>query len=169
MAIKKSLILLLLFSQYMHAQELTATAENQLENHMGIPDDDAQLQLLNSYTRHKISLNTADATALQSLGLLTPLQITNFMLYRQLLGKLLSIYELQAIPGFDAVLIRNLLPYVQVGEDLQPHYTFKDYLHNGDHAILFRYNNPDKLLFRYRYNFPGYISWGILTEKDAGE
>ncbi|GAA3922541.1 hypothetical protein GO495_02090 [Chitinophaga oryziterrae] len=169
MAIKKSLILLLLYSQYIHAQELTATAENQLENHMAIPDDDAQLQLLNGYTRHKISLNTADAAALQSLGLLSPLQITNFMLYRQLLGKLLSIYELQAIPGFDAALIRSLLPYVQVGEDLQPHHTLKDYTHNGDHAFLCRYNNPGKLLLRYRYNYPNYISWGMLTEKDAGE
>jgi hypothetical protein len=190
MAIKKGLILLLLYSQYTHAQELTATAENQLENHAVIPEDDAQLQLLSGYTRHKISLNTADAAALQSLGLLTPLQVTNFLLYRQLLGRLLSIYELQAIPGFDTAVIRSILPYVEVGEDLQPHYSFKDYIHRGDHALLLRYGRdletskeyletdttaakyrggPDKILLRYRYNFPRYMSWGIIAEKDAGE
>jgi hypothetical protein len=175
MATKKGLIFLLFFSQYIHAQELTAATENQLENHTSIQEDDTQLQLLNSYTRHKISLNTTDAATLQSLNLLTPLQITNFMLYRQLLGKLLSIYELQAVPGFDTAIIRSILPYVQIDEDLQPYHT-----NGGDHALLFRYSrdmesnktytgSPDKLLLRYRYNLPNYISWGIVTEKDAGE
>ncbi|SFD10940.1 Helix-hairpin-helix motif-containing protein [Chitinophaga sp. CF118] len=198
MAFKKEgsiIVLLLCCCQWIHAQQsepvLNAGAENQLENQAAvIPEDDAQPQLLNNYLHNRISLNTADAAALQSLGLLTPLQIHNFLLYRQLLGKLLSIYELQAIPGFDTAVIRSILPYVRVGDDLVPHYRLKDYAHGGEHALLLRYSrdleksrgylptdstaahyrgSPDKLLLRYRYNFPRYMSWGIVMEKDAGE
>jgi hypothetical protein len=180
MAIEKIACLLLLYGQCTYGrQSLNAAAENQLENLASvIPEDDV-------YQHHRISLNTADSTALQALGLLTPLQINHFLRYRQLLGNLLSIYELQAIPGFDMAVIRSILPYVQVGEDLQPHYSLRDYAHKGDHSILLRYGrelelsrgystkhylgSPDKLLLRYRYNFPRYMSWGMLMEKDAGE
>jgi hypothetical protein len=179
MAIEKIIALLLLYNQCGYARQLNAAQENQLENLTLVIPDDAIFQ------HPRISLNTADSTMLQSLELLTPLQIKNFLLYRQLLGRLLSIYELQAIPGFDMALIRRILPYVAVGEDLQPHYSLRDYTHKGDHSILMRYGreiepgsgytdahylgSPDKLLVRYRYNFPRYMSWGIVMEKDAGE
>lgn len=155
-----------------------------------VPEDDTQWQRLSIYARRKLSLNTADEAALQSLGLLHPLQINSFLAYRQLMGKLVSIYELQAIPGFDQELIRQLLPYVAVGNDLAPHYTLRDYMRNGEHSLLLRYSrqlerakgylkkeaaaphylgSPDKLLLRYRYSFPQYASWGITMKKDAGE
>jgi DNA uptake protein ComE-like DNA-binding protein len=175
-------------------QEQTAAAENQLENYTTqleeAPEDDAHWQQLQGYTNRKISLNTADAAILRSLGLLSPLQITYFLRYRQQMGALLSIYELQAIPGFDEALISQLLLYVEVGNDLTPHYRLRDYLKRGDHTFLFRYGrqpetsrgflrtdstaahylgSPDHLLVRYRYNFPQYMSWGVVMEKDAGE
>ncbi|WP_212006577.1 helix-hairpin-helix domain-containing protein [Chitinophaga sp. HK235] len=168
--------------------------ENALENETAgndaLPEDDANWQRLEAYARHKIQLNTADEATLQSLGMLTALQIGNFIAYRRLLGNLVSIYELQAVPGFEPDLIRQLLPYIRVGDDLAPHYTWHDYLHKGDHVWLLRYSrqlekargyeytgstpamyrgSPDKVLLRYRYSFPRYISWGITMEKDAGE
>ena len=89
MAIEKMILLLLLYSQCSYARQvLNAAAEIQLENVASVvPEDDV-------YQHHRIALNTADTTMLHSLGLLTPLQIRNFMLYRKQLGKLLSIYEL---------------------------------------------------------------------------
>lgn len=183
MAIEKLVVLLLFYSQCIYARQsepvLNAAEENQLESQAPvIPEDDI-------HQHDRISLNTADEKVLQSLGLLTPLQIRNFLLYRQLLGRLLSIYELQAIPGFDMAVIRSILPYVKVGEDLQPHYRLRDYTHKGDHSLLLRYGrelelsrgyttahyrgSPDKLLVRYRYNFHRYMSWGVVMEKDAGE
>lgn len=171
-----------------------AVIENNLEREAAgtesVSEDDAQWQRLNALGRHKIQLNTADEATLQSIGLLTPLQISNFLQYRLLLGDLLSIYELQAVPGFEPDVIRRILPFVMVGNDLAPHYTLHDYLHKGDHSLLLRYarplekakgflhtdstlpaymGGPEKLFMRYRYNFPRYISWGIVMEKDAGE
>lgn len=174
--------------------ELNAIGESQLEGYAAhaenTPEDDGHWQQLQGYTRRKINLNTADAGVLRSLGLLSSAQVRQFLLYRQQMGKLVSIYELQAIPGWDEQLIRNLLPYVRAGNDLEPQYTLKDYLHKGDHTLFLRYGrqletsrgyrhtedtpahylgSPDRLLLRYRYNFPRYISWGIVMEKDAGE
>ena len=175
-------------------ETLPAVMENNLEKETAgtesVSEDDAQWQQLNTLSRHRVQLNTADEATLQSIGLLTPLQISNLLQYRLLLGDLLSIYELQAVPGFEPDVIRRILPYVMVGNDLSPHYTLYDYLHKGDHTFLLRYarplekakgylhtdstlpaygGSPEKLFMRYRYSFPRYISWGIVMEKDAGE
>ncbi|MBC9934577.1 ComEA family DNA-binding protein [Chitinophaga qingshengii] len=173
---------------------LPAVLENALENETAATDatseDDEDWQQLEDFMRHKIQLNTADEATLQSLGVLTDIQVQSFLTYRRLLGNLVSIYELQAVPGFEPELIRQLLPYVKVGNDLMPHYNMHDYLHKGGHSLLLRYGrqlekargylgsgtappayqgSPDKLLLRYRYSFPRYISWGITMEKDPGE
>ncbi|PSL33043.1 helix-hairpin-helix protein [Chitinophaga ginsengisoli] len=198
MVIKVALLFLLLLHKNSCAQQpepdLNAVAESQLEGYTAntdqIPEDDGHWQQLQGYMRRKIDLNTADATILQSLGILSPLQIRQFLAYRQQLGKLVSLYELQAVPGWDEQLISSILPYVRAGNDLEPQHTLKDYLKKGDHTLLFRYGrqletsrgylhtdttpahylgSPDRLLLRYRYNFPRYISWGVVMEKDAGE
>ncbi|NML41462.1 helix-hairpin-helix domain-containing protein [Chitinophaga sp. G-6-1-13] len=174
--------------------ELPAVMENALENETAATDaasdDDENWQQLEDFMRHKIQLNTADEATLHSLGMLTDIQVQEFLTYRRLLGDLVSIYELQAVPGFEPDVIRQLLSYVKVGNDLMPHYNMHDYLHKGGHTVLLRYGrqleksrgyqgtataapayqgSPDKVLLRYRYSFPRYISWGITMEKDAGE
>lgn len=199
MAVKAAvLIVLSLHCMICYAQQeepiLSTIAESFLEGYAAqvenIPEEDGHWQQLQAYTHRKIDLNTADAIVLRSLGMLSPLQVRQFLLYRQQMGKLLSIYELQAVPGWDASLIGELLPYVRIGNDLEPQYTWKDYLEKGDHTLLLRYGrqlessrgykstdstdahylgSPDRLLLRYRYNFPRYISWGLVLEKDAGE
>lgn len=171
-------------------ESLPAAVEEQLEHSAGATEDDTRWQQLHNYTRHKIPLNSADEPTLQSLGMLTPLQISSFLAYRRLLGPLASIYELQAVPGFEPSLIRRLLPYVTVGDDLRPHYKLGDYMQQGGHSLLMRYGRqlekargyskrdtlpphyagtPDQLLLRYRYHFSRYASWGVVMEKDAGE
>lgn len=174
--------------------ELPAVMENALEKEIAATDaasdDDEDWQQLEDFMRHKIQLNTADGATLQSLGILTAIQVEEFLTYRRLLGNLVSIYELQAVPGFEPEVIRQLLPYVKVGNDLMPHYSLHDYLHKGGHTAMLRYGRqlekprgyqgtatalpayqggPDKVLLRYRYSFPRYISWGVTMEKDAGE
>ncbi|SFO14804.1 Helix-hairpin-helix motif-containing protein [Chitinophaga sp. YR627] len=174
--------------------ELTAAEESQLEDYTAhtdqVPEDDMHWQQLQAYIRHKINLNTNSVALLKSLHILSVMQIQQLLRYRQQLGDLLSIYELQAIPGFDMQLISRLLPYVQVGKDLEPHYSWRDYVKKGEHTLLCRYGrqleksrgyvstdttvahylgSPDKLLLRYRYNLTHYISWGAVMEKDAGE
>jgi hypothetical protein len=112
-------------------------------------------------------------------------------------GKLITIYELQGIAGFDLQTIQKILPYVRVNDNFNSsHFTLKEMFKNGQNTVLFRYGrileqqtgftdidsaalfnsqnsryigSPDKLYLRYRFNYGTNVSWGITAEKDQGE
>ena len=69
---------------------------------------------LQYYQDNPINLNEADEGELQNLQLLSDIQILELINYRRMAGDLISIYELQAIPSFDLLSIRRILPYVTV-------------------------------------------------------
>ncbi|MBV7533622.1 helix-hairpin-helix domain-containing protein [Chitinophaga sp. sic0106] len=195
----KAIVALLLLlgvciSAYAQEQELSRDMQQLLENETAATtstsEDDEQWQQLAYRQKHRLSLNTAELQELTALGVLSPLQVGNLLQYRQLLGNFVSIYELQAVPGFDLPLIKKLLPYVKVGDDLQAHYSLKDLLRKGEQAILLRYRRqlelaggytrkdstrsyyhgtPGSMFIRYRYNFSQHLSYGMSMEKDAGE
>lgn len=163
----------LLARQEEHLEQLPEQEHERLEN-------DETFQEREARSTRKLDLNTADAAALHALGLLSSLQVQQLLAYRKLLGPLVSLYELQAVPGFDLPLIRGLLPYVQAGSGLEPYYTIGDYLKKGKHVLLLRFlhplqaakeydGSPDKIMLRYRYQFSPHMSWGVVMEKDAGE
>ncbi len=77
--------------------------------------EDLYESLLQLYTS-PLDLNTATVDDLVSLFILAPDQVNNLLDYRANKGQLISIYELQAIPGFDLALIRRLRPFVTVEE-----------------------------------------------------
>ena len=61
---------------------------------------------------NRIDLNKATAEELRFLNLLSEQQIQTLVQYRQDNGNLLSVYELQAVPGFDLTLINKIIPFV---------------------------------------------------------
>lgn len=63
-----------------------------------------------------LSLNDASADQLLQLPGMNPILANNLIGYVEQFGKLTSIYELQAVPGFDAEIFRKILPYVTVRE-----------------------------------------------------
>jgi hypothetical protein len=155
------------------------------------PEDDSQVLDLEAYRRHPLDLNLADAGALYALHRLTALQIADLLLYRKLLGKLLNIYELQAVPGWDLNTIRSLLPYIKVGKDESLGVALRERWRGGDASLLVRggqvleraagykkpadpnashyLGSPQKLFFRYTYNYKQLLQYGVSGEKDAGE
>ena len=66
---------------------------------------------LNYYFDRHINLNDTDAGELRYLNLLTEVQITNLLLHREQFGKLISIYELQALQYWDLSTISLVLPF----------------------------------------------------------
>src|SRR5215212_9424224 len=101
------------------SQDLPPITQQQLENAAGEteeenPEDDNFLQELDQFKKHPVHLNTATGEALRALHFLTDLQIHNFIRYRNLFGKLISVYELQAIPTWDLLTIKKLLPYITI-------------------------------------------------------
>jgi hypothetical protein len=152
-------------------------------------DYDAYIDELERFKEHPINLNTADASDLADLPLLNAQQISTLVEYIARNGKLISIYELQAIPEFDLSLINRLLPYVKVDNDVrEEHFTAKQLFSKGKFMLVTRYRQqieksvgyqlgdgrgylgrPFGLFARFRYNYGNKLSYGITAEKDAGE
>ncbi len=181
------------FSLLAFSQDIPPSVEQQLENLTDLEqtetEDDSYLQQLEMYRRNPININTAELSELRELRLLTDLQIMNFISYRRIFGKFLSIYELQAIPTWDINTLKKIAPFLTVAstgpvtEDL-----IKRFNH-GRHSLLVRYTqilepsegikdtvpetmylgSPQRYLFRYRYTFKNTLQFGIVGDKDAGE
>lgn len=183
------LIALLAFSLPLFAQDLPPVTEEQLES-LGEedPEDDGLLQNLAFYQKHPLNLNTVTAEDLYPLRLLTALQIENFLRYRTRFGKLLTLYELQAVPGFDLPIIRRLLPYVRVGDPQTVTEKLAARLRGGSTAVLLRLSrvlerakgytalagshytgDGNRLLLRGTYQYKNLLYYGFTGEKDAGE
>ncbi len=96
---------------------------------------------LSYFYEHPINLNGKVQEDLEQLLLLTDLQINNLLSHVEKNGRLLTIYELQAIDGYDLATIRNILPFVKVSSDIDsPHITFKEMMKNGKNELFIRYS-----------------------------
>ena len=182
----------------LHAQEkqkISSYTEQQLENTTETNDadikDDGLLQQLEYYRKHPININEARTDDLDALHLLSGLQIEQLLSYRRLLGKLVNLYELQAVPGWDIATIRRLLPFVEVTDKKTGSENLKGQWKGGDHSFIVRSGqvlekaagytvqpgdsaryysgSPGKMFFRYKYKYKNSLQWGFLGDKDAGE
>ncbi len=169
-----------------------------IETLFPVPDDDLPYEelyeVLFQYYTQPVNLNTATVEELQSLLLLTDLQIHSLLRHIARSGPLLSLYELQAVPGWDLQTIRQILPFVEVKEALylqnqKPF--FRRLWEDGQKMILLRqervtgrkagyiaaadslppayHGSPDRLYARFRLHRAKDFSIGLTLEKDAGE
>jgi hypothetical protein len=191
----KRIVFILLIINYslLISAQVTPTTEQQLENltdaDQAETEDDSYLQQLDQFRKHPVNLNTADENDLKELKILTDLQIANLISYRKLFGKFISVYELQAIPSWDIYTIKKLLPFIALTGPIKITDVFKTRFKGGEHSLLFRYSqvlerskgfdetttgtkylgSPQKLFFRYRYQYKNLLQYGIVGDKDAGE
>src|SRR6188768_528201 len=143
------IFILLLFTIYYspftsYAQESpVSTIEQQLENladfDQAETEDDSYHQQWERFRKNPLNMNTADENDLRELKILSGLQIANFISYRKLVGKFISVYELQAIPSWDTQIIKKLLPFITVAEPIDLTEFFKTRLKVGEHTLSIRY------------------------------
>jgi hypothetical protein len=181
------------YSPFTFGQEIPLSTEQQLENQtdadQGETEDDSYLQELEQFRKHPVNLNTADADELKQLRILTDLQIANLLAYRNLFGRLIHIYELQALPAWDIITIRKLLPFITITTPVSVGDETGKRSRDGEHSLLLRVaqvpersdgfnksipgtkymGSPQKILFRYRYNYKNLLQFGLVGDKDAGE
>ncbi|WP_229240394.1 helix-hairpin-helix domain-containing protein [Dyadobacter sp. SG02] len=156
------------------------------------PDDSEELYeaLLQLYAS-PLDLNIATPDDLAATFILNEEQLRAFFDYRAKAGALLSLYELQAIPGFDIYTIRKLLPFVTISTKAV---SIQEALKNpGQHFLMIRsgklierqkgfapldsnsnsvtryQGSPFNGYLRYRNARSGAYSIGITLEKDSGE
>lgn len=152
---------------------------------------------LTYFRDHPLELNTATTEELQQLYLLSDFQISALIRHRNQYGKLLSIYELQAVEGFDLALIYQMLPFVKVSRDLNRlNISVRDVFKYARQEVVMRVSqgieqqkgftpidsaelaenpnarylgSPQRVFARYRFRYSNNVSFGVTAEKDAGE
>jgi hypothetical protein len=161
-----------------------------------VPYEDLYETLL-QYYQTPLNLNAARREDLRALLLLSETQITNLLKHREAMGPLLSLYELQAVPGWELRTIYRVLPFVTVQAD-DPNRArgplWQRIQKEENNALFVRYErvlqqrrgyaaadtfqgrptlrylgSPNKLLVRYRVSHAHDFSVGFSAEKDAGE
>lgn len=174
----------------------TTTTEQQLENitensEDQETEDDSYLQQLVQLQRNPVNINSVDENFLRDLRLLTPMQIVNFLKYREVLGKLINLYELQAIPGWDLATIQKIRPFFTVSNTPGFSEDIISRLSGGDRSLLMRVSqvleksrgylldssqarnfypgSQQRLFIRYKYTYKNLLQYGFVAEKDAGE
>lgn len=187
------ILLITHYSLFIMGQEIPPNTEQQLENlrdaDQAETEDDSYIIQLQYFRKHPLNLNEADANDLKELFFLTDLQIENLLSYRHLLGKFISIYELQAIPAWDVITIKKILQFVTIGNSISAVEDVKKRFAGGDHGLLFRFSEVlekskgfdktspgtkypggrQRLFFRYRYQYKNLLQYGLVGDKDAGE
>lgn len=155
------------------------------------------LQELEALMQNPLNLNTATADDLRRLIFLNDIQIYKLLNHISMFGRLISIYELQAVDGFDMETIQAIQPFVTVTEITgRRFFKLDDLLREGNSQLFARYQqileeqvgysdidreeleknpnarylgSPFRLYTRYRFTYYNNISIGITAEKDPGE
>jgi hypothetical protein len=174
--------------------------ETFIERLFPIPEEDLDYEsiyeVLFQLYLNPIDINRADAEVLQATYLLNPGQISNLISYRNQFGSLISLYELQAVPGFDLETIDRILPFITLGESINRSQDFLTRLKNEEQAyLLFRHRrtwetrkgfsepdtsssgaissryigDPNEFYLRFRVQHSRDFSMGITLDKDPGE
>ncbi|ACP20862.1 hypothetical protein Aasi_1497 [Candidatus Amoebophilus asiaticus 5a2] len=150
--------------------------------------------LWDSY-QHPIDLNSTSREEIKRLHILSEEQLENFFAHLYKNGVLVSIYELQAIPGLDLATIERLLPFVKV-EETYPQQTQglqalfgerpttygywlsryerilesqKGYQFNKKSGKIPYQGSPHKIVTRLKWKHPNGWGFGIAARKYPGE
>lgn len=188
-----------LFSQKDTLPEIPETSRRLLEDYLQNSDEEGDFDFntlyedLERYIERPLNLNEATEADLQDLRLLSDVQIINFLRYREIAGDLVSLYELQAVPGLDLGTIQALLPYVAISgntDDYQE--SISDMLKEGQNELYLRWSriletqrgylplaegetgsryegDPNQLYLRFKHSYSNRLSYGFTAEKDRGE
>ncbi|MEL7119031.1 MAG: helix-hairpin-helix domain-containing protein [Bacteroidota bacterium] len=159
----------------------------------GVFDFNTLLEELEAYLEDPLNLNAVTENDLRNLQLLSDAQISNFFNYRLEAGPFISIYEIQAIPGFDQLTVRRILPFVKVGGGLDDFQVpLGEMISEGKNEFYLRWSrileeqegyidspelnraaayegDPNQLYFRYKHSYSNRLSFGVTAEKDRGE
>lgn len=173
---------------------LPETMEVVMEDYISRTDADFDFaDIFDGYnlSRQTVNINKAPIRVLKRLAL-NDIQIANLKGYIKQYGEITGIYELHLVEGFDSALIIRLKPHLEFRMDPELHkITANNLRMSGRHTILSRISrtlersagyygitdslatafagNPDKLLFRYSFNYYDRLKIGVTMEKDPGE
>ena len=184
------LLLTISTNEKVFSQEMTEASEQQIENNAVLSDGNGQdlNETEGTDDEKKYDINSINEVELLGFNILSPQQIINFIIYRKTLGSFISLFELQAVPGWDIETIKAVINKLKIKNSSEIIKPFPKILRDGKNLILFRTGgksfdtlvnrvmkgrnnmvNQYKQLIKYSLDVPERIKCGITIEKDAGE
>ncbi|HJW31640.1 MAG TPA: hypothetical protein VJ508_20605, partial [Saprospiraceae bacterium] len=146
-------------------------------------------ELVEDWQTHPLNINTEEIAQLAQWDIISDFAYQRLQEHIQKYGPLLSILELQSIPGFDVETIHALqeITFVPGRELLTQAANVGRLVVKGQNEIYLRggrtiqksdgylgdppayEGSPDKLYFRFRHKHGNTLSYGFTGEKDSGE
>lgn len=141
------------------------------------------------YIKNPININTSDIEELYKIPCISPLKIQSLVEHKKIYGPIKNRYELQTIDGFKSIDIDFLSLFVVFESSLSRLKSVFDtklakheisfqsyrvleksegYLYPDSNKNKYQ-GNPFRAVIRYNARINPHISYGINTEKDAGE
>ena len=182
---KKCLILIVfcwccnifLLAQSFDIENVLEDIYNQLSEDDEVLQEDLQEQLM-GIAAHPINLNHTNADELSRLMFLSDEQIDAILLY-QYKHAFRDIYELQLIDCLKDYEIRNMLPFVYVGEvETEDKIYFREVFRYAHHEITLRADarniedyplDPMYGKLRYRFNYQNRVQAGLSVTRRAND
>ena len=157
-------------------------------------DFNTLFESLDEAAGRKINLNNTNTQELLELGLIDELAATSIIRHVEKFGKLIALYELQAIDNLSMNDINALLPYVTIKGGLDDNKVpLATMLKKGKNEYYLRWStiiedqrgflpledpddtsqrflgSKDRIYTRYKHSYENKLSYGFTMEKDAGE
>ncbi len=178
------------------AQELESNFEEllleQISEDLGENVDVSEvMERLYSIMKNPLDLNKVTNEELSSILFLSPQQVNNIILHRELSGDFINVLELQGIVGLDLQTITLLRQFVFVGQKSSlKDLSWRSIGKEDEHSLMLRFGrtleklqgysitdenrsrylgDPNAYSLRYRWNYQQKIKIGLNAEKDAGE
>jgi hypothetical protein len=193
------LLILFFFKSIIFAQQPAVSETDRIEFNTARseeePDESLTGAQLNFYSENPLDINIASEEELSQLGL-SVFQVSALLAHRKRFGLLESVYELQAVQGFDLNSIYAILPFIKVEpKSFLSTFSINKFLKESKKQVLLRIQrvlepsagylkrkkskgparppafagNQYKVYMRFRMQYGNKIRLGITCEKDPGE
>jgi hypothetical protein len=134
------------------------------------------LEMLYDLYDNPVDINSNDHEELTRLFFLNDFQVKVIEDYITENGKVLSVFEIANLPGFDRETAKLLQPFIRLNEDQKSHDVHSYWKNNLVTNVSFKKQDNDslwpgspvKILTKYKFSASG-LSGGITAEKDPGE
>jgi len=134
------------------------------------------IERLSDLAEDPVRINSSDESELSRLFFLSDFQIKAIADYIHSTGRIVSVYELANIPGFDKESVKMIIPFITLEnitlQSPDPARMRNSIITNltlrSGSADTSNLGSPWKILSKYKFA-AGSFSGGITTEKDAGE
>jgi len=185
-----SFIIFSFITSSIHGQDSIAVISGNLLEDLLENNDEANYDFfslyddLQEYLRNPLNINEATEEDFHNLQMLSDLQISDIIQYRNEYGPFISKYELQTIPSLDLGILQALVPLVTEGGERKNH-TFKSIMEESTSTAFFKVKrvleerkgfadgsflgDPNHYFARYNFSSGRNVRAGVTMEKDPGE